>query len=61
MKKILAAVVVGSFLVGCAPQPVKPQKTSLEIQAVQARVFDADKKVTFNAVMSILQVTIMVQ
>jgi hypothetical protein len=55
MKKILAAVVVGSFLVGCAPQPVKPQKTSLEIQAVQARVFDADKKVTFNAVMSILQ------
>jgi len=55
MKKLLTAITVGSLLIGCAPQPVKPQKTSLEIQAIQARVFDADKKVTFNAVMSILQ------
>lgn len=55
MKYLLTALVAGSLMVGCAPQPVKPQKTSLEIQAIQARVFDADKKVTFNAVMSILQ------
>jgi hypothetical protein len=55
MKKIIILSAVGLLLVGCAQQPVAPQKTSLEIQAVQARVFDADKKVTFNAVMSILQ------
>lgn len=55
MKKLLTAIAFGFLLIGCAPQPVKPQKTSLEIQAIQARVFDADKKVTFNAVMSILQ------
>ncbi len=55
MKKIITIVLVAGLAVGCAPQPVKPQKTSLEIQAIQARTFDADKKVTFNAVMSILQ------
>jgi hypothetical protein len=52
MKKIIILSTVGLLLSGCAQQPVAPQKTSLEIQAVQARVFDADKKVTFNAVMS---------
>jgi hypothetical protein len=55
MKKVLIALAVGTLLAGCAPQAVQPQKTSLEIQAIQARVFDADKRVTFNAVMSILQ------
>ncbi len=55
MKNFIAVIFIGSLLAGCAPQPVKPQKTSLEIQAIQARIFDADKKVTFNAVMSILQ------
>lgn len=55
MNKLLSALLVGLILVGCAPQPVKPQKTSLEIQAIQARVFEADKKITFNSIMSILQ------
>jgi hypothetical protein len=56
MNKLFVALITGSFLLtACAPQPVKPQKTSLEIQAYQARTFEADKKVTFNAVMSILQ------
>lgn len=56
MKKILATLVASSFLLtACVQQAVKPQKTSLEIQAYQARTFEADKKVTFNAVMSILQ------
>jgi hypothetical protein len=56
MNKLIISLVAGSFLLtACAPQPVKPQKTSLEIQAYQARTFDADKRVTFNAVMSILQ------
>ncbi len=55
MKKFIATALLATLIVGCAPQPVKPQKTSLEIQAIQARTFDADKKVTFNAVMSILQ------
>lgn len=55
MKKFIAFIFISSFLAGCAPQPVKPQKTSLEIQAIQARTFDADKRVTFNSVMSVLQ------
>lgn len=56
MKKLLIALFAGSFLLtACVQQQVKPQKTSLEIQAYQARTFEADKKVTFNAVMSILQ------
>lgn len=56
MNKLLISLIVGSFLLtACVAPQVKPQKTSLEIQAVQSRIFDADKKVTFNAVMSILQ------
>ena len=55
MKKLLILVLVGSLLLTACVQPVKPQKTSLEIQAIQAKTFDADKKTTFNSVMSVLQ------
>jgi len=47
-------VVFSAFLGGCVSNP-KPQKTSLEIQAIQARNFDTDKKVAFNSVMSVFQ------
>ena len=55
MKKIITIGLIAVLVAGCAPQPAKPQKTSLEIQAIQARTFDADKKITFNSVMSVLQ------
>jgi uncharacterized lipoprotein len=40
---------------GCSPAPIQPQRTPLEIQAIQSKSFEANKKVTFNAVMSVLQ------
>lgn len=56
MKKLILALFVGILsLSACVQQAVKPQKTSLEIQAYQAKVFEADKKTTFNSVMSVLQ------
>ena len=47
--------VLGTILlfVGCATPP--PELTSLEIQAIQKRSFDADKETTFNSVVSVLQ------
>lgn len=56
LKKIGFAILAGAsvLLAGCAGAPAKPEKTSLEIQAVQARNFD-DKKVSFNSVVSVLQ------
>lgn len=55
MTKLLSLLIAGAcLLAGCA-QPVKPKMTSLEIQAYQAKTFEADKKITFNAVMSVLQ------
>lgn len=57
LKKTGLAILVGAsvILAGCAGAPAKPEKTSLEIQAVQARNFEADKKATFNSVVSVLQ------
>ena len=56
MKKFIAILILPVALIsGCAVQPVQPEKTSLEIQAIQAKTFDADKKTVFNATMSILQ------
>lgn len=53
--KILISIVIASVaLVGCgATAPVA--KTSLEIQAVQTKLFEADKGVTFKSVISVLQ------
>lgn len=55
MQKLFSTLIISFLLVACAPQLVQPQKTSLEIQAIQARVFDTNKQVAFNAVMSVLQ------
>lgn len=55
MKKfIIASVASLALLTGCATQ-VTTQKTSLEIQAIQAKNFDIDKKIAFNSVMSVFQ------
>lgn len=57
MKKItyylLAALTFS--LVGCATNAPVAKKTSLEIQAIQARNFDADRTTTFRSVLSVLQ------
>ncbi len=56
MKKLIAMVALPLLLItGCAVQQVQPEKTSLELQAIQAKTFDADKKTVFNSTMSILQ------
>lgn len=48
-----AAVALG--LSGCATNPPPREKTSLEVQAIQAKNFETDKKVAFNSVLSVLQ------
>lgn len=56
MKKAHYLAICGIFaLSGCAPAPVQPLRTPLEIQAIQSKSFDATKKITFNSVMSVLQ------
>jgi hypothetical protein len=55
MKNIASIMLIGCVLVGCvAPAPIA-KKTSLEIQAVQAKSFEADKSLAFKSVMSVLQ------
>lgn len=59
MKTAIAVLLILGVLVGCMmpmnqPQS-KPQMTSLEIQAIQSQVFESDKRVTFNSVMSVFQ------
>lgn len=49
---VASSIVLG--LVGCAATP-EPAKTSLEIQSIQAKNFDVDKKLAFNSVVSVLQ------
>lgn len=55
MKNLITGTLVSLFLFGCATSEPVATKTSLEIQAVQARNFDADKATTFRSVMSVLQ------
>ena len=55
MKRVVVALLMGMVVLsGCAGKS-KPQKTSLELQAIQARTFEAEKKVAFNSVMSVFQ------
>jgi len=55
MKKIITAISIAFLLVGCVPNNYKTTKTSLELQAIQAKEFDAPKKITFASTMSIFQ------
>lgn len=43
------------FFSGCETMPVQPKKTSLELQAIQAKEFETEKKVAFASVMSVFQ------
>lgn len=53
-KAILPLLICSILLVGCAMNK-RPAKTSLELQAIQAKTFEADKKSAFNSVMSVFQ------
>lgn len=55
MKKLLALPIIALALTACQTAPVKSEKTSLEIQAIQSKTFEADKATTFKSVMSVLQ------
>ena len=48
-------LVVPLFLTACATDGGSPQNTSLEIQSVQSKQFEADKKTAFNSTMSVFQ------
>ena len=55
MKKLaLSSIAVILILGGCMTN-YKSTKTSLEIQAIQAKVFDTKKKVAFASVLSVFQ------
>lgn len=43
------------ILNGCMPQNYKPTKTSLELQAFQAKEFETSKKIAFAATLSVFQ------
>ena len=53
MKKIALLILIASCLNGCAT--TKPQKTSLELQAMQAKEFNTEKKVAFQSTLSVFQ------
>lgn len=55
-KSIISIVVVGAALLsGCETTQPVVQKSSLEIQAVQAKMFETDKPTAFKSVLSVLQ------
>jgi hypothetical protein len=55
MKKIIAAISIAFLLAGCTPANYKPTKTSLELQAFQAKEFDTQKKIAFASTLSVFQ------
>ena len=55
MRKIIISAIAAILLLGGCVTPHKPTKTSLELQALQAREFDTKKKVAFASVLSVFQ------
>ena len=53
MAASVAAITLGPSGYATAPPP--KAKNSLEVQAIQARNFEAEKKVAFNSLLSVLQ------
>lgn len=56
-KTLLIAASIGASLIlgGCQTTEPVVKKTSLEIQAVQARMFETDRTTAFRSVVSVLQ------
>lgn len=55
MKNTLIIAAVVTSLMGCVTTDPVVKKTSLELQSIQAKSFDADKTTTFRSVLSVLQ------
>ena len=55
MTKLIYILAAAVTLAGCATNAPAPQKTSLQIQAVQAKNFETDKATAFRSVVSVLQ------
>ena len=55
MQKIALPFLIALALSGCVTTDPVIKKTSLQIQAIQAKSFEADKLVTFRSVLSVLQ------
>lgn len=55
MNKLLIVAAVAAALPGVAEAKKKPEATSLELQQLQSREFEAPKDVAFAAVMTVLQ------
>lgn len=57
MNKTLAIAITATALMvsGCVTTEPVVQKSSLEIQAIQAKMFDTDKGTAFKSVLSVLQ------
>src|SRR5574337_381597 len=55
MKKTVAVLCVAAGLLGGCVAPPTAQKSSLELQAIQVKEFEANKKVAFTSVMSVFQ------
>ena len=53
MKYIFLLIMMGLSAFGCGTKKI--QKTSLELQSIQAKEFSADKKVAFQSVLSVFQ------
>jgi hypothetical protein len=57
MKKLIlvSSIVGATLLTGCETTKPVVQKSSLEIQAIQAKMFETDKSTAFKSVLSVLQ------
>ena len=55
MKQVMLTIAVATALAGCAAPKPTANQTSLEIQTVQAKMFETDKPHAFKAVLSVLQ------
>lgn len=51
----LFSLFIAFYLVGCKTVEVKPEKTSLEIQAIQTKQFETTQKVAFASTLSVFQ------
>ena len=55
-KKLLCTMLIGSsILLGGCVSTAKPQKTSLEIQAIQSKQFETEQGIAFASVLSVFQ------
>jgi PBP1b-binding outer membrane lipoprotein LpoB len=55
MKKIIAILLAAVALTGCVHQQYKPTKSALELQSIQTKEFETNKKIGFAATLSVFQ------